>query len=40
MYKTRLRMLPVCECGYVFKDGVDTYQENIDIPDKTYNCLM
>jgi len=21
-YTTRLKMLPVCDCGYVFKDGV------------------
>ena len=22
-YTTRLKMLPVCDCGYVFKDGYD-----------------
>lgn len=24
--KTRLKMLPVCSCGYVFKDGVIIHQ--------------
>lgn len=24
--KTRLKMLPVCSCGYVFKDGVTIHQ--------------
>ena len=25
-YKTKLKMLPVCSCGYVFKDGVIIHQ--------------
>lgn len=29
---TRLRMLPVCECGYVFQRGIDTYEEVIQPP--------
>lgn len=26
-YKTRLRMLPVCSCGYVFKNGVIIHED-------------
>lgn len=29
--KTRLKMLPVCSCGYVFKDGVTIHQHINDI---------
>lgn len=28
-YKTRLRMLPVCSCGYIFDEGV-TIHEHIN----------
>ena len=37
--KTRLRMLPVCEYGYVFKDGVDIYNEYVDISDGLGSCF-
>lgn len=29
-YKTRLRMLPVCSCGYVFTKGVIIYENIIE----------
>ena len=29
-YTTRLRMLPVCSCGYVFTKGVIIYEDIIE----------
>jgi hypothetical protein len=26
-YKTKLRMLPVCSCGYIFKDGIAIHED-------------
>lgn len=26
-YKTKLRMLPVCSCGYVFREGVIIHKD-------------
>lgn len=29
-YKTKLRMLPVCSCGHVFKNGVIIHEDIIE----------
>lgn len=26
-YKTTLRMLPVCNCGYIFRDGIIIHED-------------
>lgn len=25
-YKTKLKLLPVCQCGYIFEDGIVIYK--------------
>lgn len=29
-YKTRLKLLPVCNCGYVFRNGVTVYRKIVE----------
>lgn len=29
-YKTRLRLLPVCDCGYMFEDGIVVCEKTIE----------
>ena len=35
-YKTTLRMLPVCSCGYVFANGVITHEDIIELKGVKY----
>ena len=31
--KTRLRLLPVCNCGYIFENGIILYEKTAETPN-------
>lgn len=35
-YVTRLKLLPVCNCGYIFRDGVTIYKNTNEVKDIKY----
>ena len=38
-HMTRLKLLPVCDCGYVFKDGVICGRKYHTVDGIEYSCI-
>lgn len=35
-YSTRLKMLPVCDCGYILKDGIVIHKNILEVNELKY----